>query len=94
MAGVEPTDDLRKELVTWVRKEIGRSLRPTRFSSRGPAKDPLRQDHAPHPAQDRRGRAGQLGGHLDPRDPAVVDDLVKNRQNRRMDVGSVASEDD
>jgi hypothetical protein len=31
-----------------------------------PAQDPLRQDHAPHPAQDRRERTGQPGRHLDP----------------------------
>ena len=29
-----------------------------------PAQDPLRQDHAPHPAQDRRGRLLQPGRHL------------------------------
>ena len=29
------------------------------------AEDPLRQDHAPHPAQDRRGRARQPRRHLD-----------------------------
>ena len=33
----------------------------------GPAQDPLRQDHAPHPAQDRRGRVRQSRRHLDPR---------------------------
>ena len=31
----------------------------------GPAEDTLRQDHAPHPAQDRRGRVRQPGRHLD-----------------------------
>jgi acetyl-CoA synthetase len=31
----------------------------------GPAKDPLRQDHAPHPAQDRRGRFRSARRHLD-----------------------------
>ena len=30
-----------------------------------PAEDALRQDHAPHPAQDRRGRVRQSGRHLD-----------------------------
>ena len=29
-----------------------------------PAQDPLRQDHAPHPAQDRRGRVRRPGRHL------------------------------
>ena len=31
----------------------------------GPAENPLRQDHAPHPAQDRRGRTVQPRRHLD-----------------------------
>ena len=31
----------------------------------GPAQDPLRQDHAPHPAQDRRGRFRRAGRYLD-----------------------------
>ncbi len=35
----------------------------------GPAQDPLRQDHAPHPAQDRRQRARPAGRHLDARRP-------------------------
>ena len=44
--------------------------RPDRFARpdpvrAGPAENPLRQDHAPHPAQDRRGRAGQPRRHLD-----------------------------
>ncbi len=33
----------------------------------GPAQDALRQDHAPHPAQDRRRRHQRPGRHLDPR---------------------------
>ena len=33
----------------------------------GPAQDPFRQDHAPHPAEDRRERGGPAGRHLDPR---------------------------
>ena len=32
-----------------------------------PAEDPLRQDHAPHPAQDRRGRFRRARRHLDAR---------------------------
>jgi acetyl-CoA synthetase len=57
MAGVEPTDELKKELVKLVRTEIGpianRRHHPV---GAGAAEDPLRQDHAPHPAQDRRQR--------------------------------------
>ncbi len=66
-AGEEPTDALRKELVAWVRREIG----PDRLAGRdpvgaGPAQDPVGQDHAPHPAQDRRQRDGRAGRHLHP----------------------------
>ena len=35
----------------------------------GPAQDPLGQDHAPHPAQDRRGRVRRARRHLDARRP-------------------------
>src|SRR5690606_30731477 len=35
----------------------------------GAAQDALRQDHAPHPAQDRRGRLRLAGRHLDARGP-------------------------
>ena len=62
--------------------------RPDRHSRQDPvrarlAQDPLRQDHAPHPAQDRRERAGSLGDTSTLADPAVVDDLVKHRQNKK-----------
>jgi hypothetical protein len=55
--------------------------RPTsiQFALR-PAQDPLRQDHAPHPAQDRRGRPRHRSATPPPSPiPPVVDDLVKNR---------------
>ena len=41
-----------------------RLARPDPVRAR-PAEDALRQDHAPHPAQDRRGRVRQSGRHLD-----------------------------
>ena len=66
MAGEQPSEDLRKELV-----QLGaqgdrpdRLARPDPVRAR-PAEDPLRQDHAPHPAQDRRGRIRQSRRHLD-----------------------------
>jgi acetyl-CoA synthetase len=50
----------------------------------GPAEDALGQDHAAHSAQDRRGRIRQsLGDTSTLADPAVVDDLVSNRQNKK-----------
>ena len=84
MAGVEPTEDLRKELVTWVRKEIG------------PIASPDQIQFAPGLPKTRSGKImrrilrkiaedepGSLGDTSTLADPAVVDDLVKNRQNKR-----------
>ena len=49
----------------------------------GPAEDALRQDHAPHPAQDRRERAATSSAiSTTLADPSVVDDLVSNRMNK------------
>ena len=68
MAGEQPTEELRKELVGWVRKEIGPIAAPDLIQfAPEPAQDALGQDHAPHPAQDRRGRVRQSGRHLDAR---------------------------
>ena len=84
MAGEEPTEELRKELSHWVRTEIGPIASPDLIQlAPEPAEDALRQDHAPHPAQDRRGRVGNLGDTSTLADPAVVDDLVNNRQNKK-----------
>ena len=68
MAGVEATEELRKELVAHVRKEIGADRLARQDPVRaGPAQDALGQDHAPHPAQDRRGRFRRARRHLDAR---------------------------
>ncbi|GLR91494.1 acetate--CoA ligase [Bradyrhizobium iriomotense] len=85
MAGVEPTEDLRKELVTWVRKEIG------------PIASPDQIQFAPGLPKTRSGKImrrilrkiaedepGSLGDTSTLADPAVVDDLVKNRQNKKQ----------
>jgi acetyl-CoA synthetase len=81
--GVEPTDDLRKELVQFVRKEIG------------PIATPDLLQWAPALPKTRSGKImrrilrkiaenapDQLGDTTTLADPAVVDDLVENRQNR------------
>jgi acetyl-CoA synthetase len=84
MAGEEPTEALRKELTGWVRKEIG------------PIASPDLIQFAPNLPKTRSGKimrrilrkiaedeSGNLGDTSTLADPAVVDDLVTNRQNRR-----------
>ena len=83
MAGEQPSEELRKELVAWVRKEIG------------PIASPDRIQFAPGLPKTRSGKImrrilrkiaedefGNLGDTSTLADPAVVDDLVKNRQNK------------
>jgi acetyl-CoA synthetase len=83
MAGENPTEDLRKELVQWVRKEIG------------PIASPDLIQFAPGLPKTRSGKImrrilrkiaedefGNLGDTSTLADPAVVDDLVQNRQNK------------
>ena len=80
MPGTEDSEALRQELSQWVRKEIGPIATPDVIQfAPGAAQDPLGQDHAPDPAQDRRERRRQPGRHLTLADPGVVDDLVANR---------------
>ncbi len=82
-AGEDPTEDLRKELVQWVRKEIG------------PIASPDLIQWAPGLPKTRSGKImrrilrkiaendyGNLGDTSTLADPAVVNDLVDNRQNR------------
>src|SRR3569833_1093567 len=84
MAGVEPSEELRKELVAWVRKDIG------------PIASPDQIQFAPGLPKTRSGKImrrilrkiaedepGSLGDTSTLADPAVVDDLVKNRQNMK-----------
>jgi len=81
--GVEPGEDLRRELVQWVRKEIG------------PIASPDWLQWAPGLPKTRSGKImrrilrkiaeddfGALGDTSTLADPTVVDDLVDNRQNR------------
>jgi acetyl-CoA synthetase len=84
MSGTDPTDTLRKELVGWVRKEIG------------PIASPDLIQFAPGLPKTRSGKImrrilrkiaedefGSLGDTSTLSDPAVVDDLIANRQNKR-----------
>jgi acetyl-CoA synthetase len=84
MAGTEPSDELRKELVAWVRKDIG------------PIASPDQIQFAPGLPKTRSGKImrrilrkiaedepGSLGDTSTLADPAVVDDLVEHRQNKK-----------
>lgn len=83
IAGEEPTDDLRQELVQWVRKEIG------------PIASPDILQWAPGLPKTRSGKImrrilrkiaeddfSNLGDTSTLADPGVVDDLVANRMNK------------
>ncbi|WP_043147306.1 acetate--CoA ligase, partial [Mameliella alba] len=83
MNGVEPTEDLRKELRTWVRTEIG------------PIASPDLIQWAPGLPKTRSGKImrrilrkiaendyGALGDTSTLADPSVVDDLIENRMNK------------
>ncbi len=84
MAGEQPSEELRKELIAWVRKEIG------------PIASPDLIQFAPSLPKTRSGKImrrilrkiaedeyGNLGDTSTLAEPAVVDDLVNNRQNRK-----------
>ncbi|HEY1152851.1 MAG TPA: acetate--CoA ligase [Pseudolabrys sp.] len=84
MAGVEPTEQLRKDLVAWVRKDIG------------PIASPDLIQFAPGLPKTRSGKImrrilrkiaedepSSLGDTTTLADPTVVDDLVTNRQNKK-----------
>jgi acetyl-CoA synthetase len=83
MTGEEYTEDLRKELVAWVRKEIG------------PIASPDLIQWAPGLPKTRSGKImrrilrkiaendyGALGDTSTLADPGVVDDLIDNRMNK------------
>jgi acetyl-CoA synthetase len=85
MAGEQPSEELRKELVSWVRREIG------------PIASPDLIQFAPGLPKTRSGKIMRrilrkiaedsfrdLGDTSTLADPAVVDDLVNNRQNRKL----------
>ncbi len=85
MAGESPTDELRKELVGWVRKEIGPFASPDliQFSPGLPKtrSGKIMRRILRKIAED---EYGNLGDTTTLADPAVVDDLVKNRQNKKQ----------
>jgi acetyl-CoA synthetase len=83
MEGIEPSEELRAELQQWVRKEIGPIAKPDLIQ------------WAPGLPKTRSGKImrrilrkvaaddyGELGDTSTLADPAVVEDLIENRQNR------------
>ena len=83
MEGVESSDELREELQQWVRKEIGPIAKPDLIQ------------WAPGLPKTRSGKImrrilrkvaadnfKELGDTSTLADPAVVEDLIENRQNR------------
>lgn len=84
MAGEKPTDELRKELVQWVRKEIGPFAAPDliQFSPGLPKtrSGKIMRRILRKIAED---EFGNLGDTTTLADPAVVDDLINNRQNKK-----------
>ena len=83
MSGAEPSDELRKELELWVRKEIGPIAKPDLLQ------------WAPSLPKTRSGKImrrilrkiaendfGALGDTSTLADPSVVEDLIENRMNR------------
>jgi acetyl-CoA synthetase len=90
----EPSDDLRKELVKHVRTRSARLPRRTRSSSR-------RACRRPAPARSCAASCARSPRTISsiwatPRRwpiPAVVDDLIENRQNKKLPVFGAASEE-
>jgi acetyl-CoA synthetase len=84
MAGEKPSEELRKELITWVRKEIGPFASPDliQFSPGLPKtrSGKIMRRILRKIAED---ESGSLGDTSTLADPAVVDDLVNNRQNKK-----------
>ncbi|HEY5306826.1 MAG TPA: acetate--CoA ligase [Pseudolabrys sp.] len=84
MAGEKPSEELRKDLVQWVRKEIGPFASPDliQFSPGLPKtrSGKIMRRILRKIAEDEFGNLGDISTLAD---PAVVDDLVNNRQNKR-----------
>ncbi len=82
-AGIEPTDDLRKALITHVRKEIGPIAAPDVIQW-APGLPKTRSGKIMRRILRKiaEGDVSSLGDTSTLADPAVVDDLVKNRSGR------------
>ena len=83
MAGAEPTEALRKELVGWVRKEIGPIAAPDLIQfSPGLPKTRSGKIMRRILRKIAENEYGALGDTSTLADPGVVNDLIENRQNK------------
>ncbi len=82
-AGIEPSDELKKELVLWVRKEIGPIAQPD-WLQWAPGLPKTRSGKIMRRILRKIGENdyANLGDISTLADPGVVDDLIENRQNR------------
>ena len=81
--GEEPTEELRKELVTWVRKEIGPIASPDLIQwSSGLPKTRSGKIMRRILRKIAENEFGALGDTSTLADPTVVEDLIENRMNR------------
>jgi len=82
-AGVDSSDDLKKELVQWVRKEIGPIAQPD-WLQWAPGLPKTRSGKIMRRILRKIGENdfANLGDTSTLADPSVVDDLIENRQNR------------
>ncbi|RBP15556.1 acetyl-coenzyme A synthetase [Roseiarcus fermentans] len=84
MEGVEPTEDLRKELVAWVRKEIGPIASPDLIQfAQGLPKTRSGKIMRRILRKIAENEYGALGDTSTLADPGVVTQLIDNRQNRK-----------
>lgn len=85
MDGVRPSDDLKKELVAWVRNEIGPIAAPDAIQfAQGLPKTRSGKIMRRILRKIAEDEFGALGDTSTLADPSVVDDLIDNRQNRRQ----------
>ncbi|NSX55493.1 acetate--CoA ligase [Parasulfitobacter algicola] len=83
MNGIEPTDELRKELETWVRSEIGPIAKPDLLQwSPGLPKTRSGKIMRRILRKIAENDYGSLGDTSTLADPSVVDDLIENRMNK------------
>ena len=83
-AGVDPNDDLKKELIQWVRKEIGAIASPD-WLQWAPGLPKTRSGKIMRRILRKIGEDdfSNLGDISTLADPVVVEDLIENRQNRK-----------